>query len=359
MQDFIPGLKLSEIFFNEAVKPILESDFPDLTYSAALVGSGSEVLGYDTPLSMDHHWGPRVTLYISEGDYTKYAEKIKQVLGNKLIHEICGISTNFGKPDAIGVQHLEKIEKGPINHHVYINTLQHYLGNDYSVFDLRLTDWLTIPEQKLLEVTSGKVFHDGLGELNKIREKFSWYPHDIWLYKLSCQWTKLSQEEAFVGRCGDVGDELGSQIVASRLVREIMKLCFCMERKYTPYSKWFGMGFSKLSIASHLSPILRNILSSKEWKEREDNLSKAYEIVATTHNELKITKPLHTKVSRYQGRPYLVIHAGEFASAISSAIKDEQVKKIKEKIGSVDQFIDSTDVLSNISLTKKLGVLFE
>ena len=49
---FIKGLELSELFYKEAVKPILAKRFPDLNYSAALIGLGSEVLGFDMPQSM-------------------------------------------------------------------------------------------------------------------------------------------------------------------------------------------------------------------------------------------------------------------------------------------------------------------
>ena len=40
MPDFMPGLKLAELFYQEAVRPILARVFPDLVYSAALIGSG-------------------------------------------------------------------------------------------------------------------------------------------------------------------------------------------------------------------------------------------------------------------------------------------------------------------------------
>jgi len=69
MADFIPGLELSRLFFFEAVKPVLDAEFPRLRYSAALVGAGSEVLGFDTEMSADHHWGPRVDLFVGEEDY--------------------------------------------------------------------------------------------------------------------------------------------------------------------------------------------------------------------------------------------------------------------------------------------------
>jgi len=41
---------------------------------------------------------------------------------------------------------------------------------------------------------------------------------------LACQWRRISQEEPFVGRCDEVVDELGSAVVAARLVRDLMRL---------------------------------------------------------------------------------------------------------------------------------------
>ena len=69
---FIPGLKLSQYLYEAAVRPILEKSFPALLYSAALIGTGSEVLGFDTPQSMDHDWGPRLMLFLAEADIDTY-----------------------------------------------------------------------------------------------------------------------------------------------------------------------------------------------------------------------------------------------------------------------------------------------
>ena len=68
MPPFIKGLKLSELFFNEAVQPILSTHFPQLELSAGRLDFGSEVLGFDTPMSRDHHWGPRVMLFLRKED---------------------------------------------------------------------------------------------------------------------------------------------------------------------------------------------------------------------------------------------------------------------------------------------------
>jgi hypothetical protein len=361
MPKFIPGLKLSKLFYQKEVKTILDKEFPGLLYSAALIGWGSEVLGFDTPISRDHHWGPRVLLFLSAKDYPKFKDKISQALSHNLPYEFMGYWTNYSQPEANGVRHPKKISKGPVNHMVNIYTVK-------SFFNARLrwnpakrvtvTDWLTFPQQRLLELLSGEVYHDGLAELREIREKLRFYPRDVWLYMLAAQWTKISQEEAFMGRAGEVGDELGSQVIAARLVREIMKLAFLMEKQYAPYSKWLGMAFSKLKIAKRLSPVLRQVLLAKTWKMREKWLSKAYSLIAHKHNALRITERLPTRPSNYFGRPYLVIHGVSFASTIKKEIKDPQVKRIETLVGSIDQFTDSTDVIENLSLAKQLGVVY-
>lgn len=54
MAEFIKGRALSEGFFFDAAKPLLDAHFPDLVYSAGLLGFGSDVLGYDDSTSTDH-----------------------------------------------------------------------------------------------------------------------------------------------------------------------------------------------------------------------------------------------------------------------------------------------------------------
>ncbi len=63
---FMPGLKLSERFFTEAGRPLINKYFPDPTYTSARLGWGSDVIGFDTPImSMDHGWGPQPDPIIS------------------------------------------------------------------------------------------------------------------------------------------------------------------------------------------------------------------------------------------------------------------------------------------------------
>ena len=179
-------------------------------------------------------------------------------------------------------------------------------------------------------------------------------------YLMAAGWMRISQEEPFVGRTGDVGDDLGSRVIAARLIRDLMLLCFLIERVYAPYPKWFGTGFSKLACAPALTPIFQRSLSAQAWRQREAALGEAYGIVAGMHNALGITDPLPTDVSSFHGRPYQVIHGEVFSEALRAQMSDPEVKRIAAKtwIGSIDQFSDSTDLRENTSLQAALRALY-
>jgi uncharacterized protein DUF4037 len=364
MPEFIPGAKLAQHFFHEAVKPILEDQFPGLRYSAALIGPGSEVLGFDTPMSADHHWGPRGMIFLVEPDFAAHRNAIHEVFHHKLPPLFRGYSTNFTPPDPLdnGTQLMKEVSAGPINHRVEIMTIRGFF-RDYLAIDpldeIDAADWLTFPQQKLRSIIAGAVYHDQLTPpLAEIRAKFSWYPRDVWLYLLASEWSRIDQEQPFVGRAGDAGDELGSRIIAARLVQHLMRLCFLMERQYAPYSKWFGAAFSKLNCAAALTPLFERVLRAELWQERENALCECCEIVASMHNALAITQPLPTEVSRFFGRPFKVIHAGAFTDALKSQISGPDVKRISTNIGGIDVFSDSTDLLEATQLRERLRSLY-
>jgi len=361
MPQFIPGLELNRLFYEEAIRPILASEYPQLRYAASRLGSGSEVLGYDTPLSTDHDWGPRLQLFFAPEDYGPFQTEISELLRHRLPRRILGYSTHFGEADEEGTRLLAETD-GLVNHRVEILTIhgffEQYMDCDpYQVPSV--FDWLIWPQQHLLGVTEGQVYRDDLGELGLIRSKLKYYPHDVWLYLLAAQWRRIGQEEPFVGRTGDVGDDLGSRLLATRLVHDLMQLCFLMEKSYAPYPKWFGTAFALLNCAPVLTPILVQIMNAQDWQTREDHLCQAYEKVAAMHNTLQITEPLATDVRYFHNRPYRVIDADRFVNAIKSMITDQTVKGITTDIGSIDQFSHSTDLRSYPQLHKKLKSLYK
>ena len=357
MTNFVPGLELNELFYNEAVAPVLKSNFKNLHYSAALIGWGSEVLRYDDIQSTDHNWGLRFQIFLSKPDYEKYHKSMNSVLGEQLPANFRGYPTAF----EMTVNADQRSKAASAWHNIEVETIQgfftRYLGCD-PYTEITATDWLTFSEHKLLAVTSGKVFYDGLGDFEAIRGKLRYYPKDVWLYMLAAQWTKIFEEQAFVGRCGYVGDELGSMIIAARQVKNLMRLCFMMEQKYAPYSKWFGTAFSHLNCAQKLSPIFKGVLQANAWNQRQMFLAQAYEVATQLHNALNITIPLDEKVSQYFDRPYLVVGDGRYVKELMNALTSEEVKNISHDLGSVNQFIDSDDQLDNLLLCKKLKELY-
>ena len=106
MPTFIPGIELSRLFYFEAVLPILQEHFPGLPHAAARLGDGSDVLGFDTPMSTDHGWGPSVSLFLREEDI-HLAPQIREVMSRepalhlpRLLHALRRLARRSGHPRA-------------------------------------------------------------------------------------------------------------------------------------------------------------------------------------------------------------------------------------------------------------------
>ena len=134
---FINGIELCRRFHMEIVAPVMKDTYSFLSYSSALIGPGSEVLGYDTEMSTDHDWGPRVYLFLNQQDIG-YAEQIRSTL-----HE----------------RAPERLYNYPLDIRMsVITTLPRFIESHLSVTNveqLELVDWLTFPSQSLLELTRG------------------------------------------------------------------------------------------------------------------------------------------------------------------------------------------------------------
>ena len=405
----INGLELSRRFYSEEVAPRIAQRWPDLAYSAALIGHGSEVLGFDDDTSPDHHWGPRVMLFLRPDDLDKVSGNISSHLAQTLPYEFLGFPTNFSapNPEDPGVQLLSPINEGPVNHRVEMLDLGSYLGRYLGVEDpsgIDEHDWLTLPEQKLRSLTSGDVFHDGLpvaalggaaaerdapsggtpapadgraaapangtpttpaaapaGALTRMRELLAYYPRNVWYYQIASCWARIGQEEHLMGRAGSVGDEVGSAVIGARLVRDVMRLCFLMERTYAPYAKWFGTAFRQLSCGPELYAVLQAALTAVTWKEREVSLVTAYERIARMHNELGFSDPLPENAHQFHGRRFSVIADHGFAEAVLEQIEPEFLTDVTRRspIGGIDLFSDNTDLLEDSAFRSVLRALYD
>ena len=351
------GLELSRRFYFEAVRPILERDFPDFEHAAALIGFGSDVLGYDDETSRDHEWGPRVFLFARDADDKA---EIEERLAHELPTAVAGFPTHFGATDEPGTTRITATKTRPVTHRARILVLGEYLYERIGVDPLvRFTvrDWLTTPSQRLLELTAGEVFVDPIGQLTQVRALLGWYPDDVWRYVLAGHWRRIAQLEHFLGRTGSRGDELGSRVVAASLTRDLMRIALLQERRYPPYAKWLGSAFAELGRPE--TAALDRALAATDWRTREEALVEAYEAVAQRHNQLELTEPVEPTVRPFWGREFRVLFADRFVAALRAAISGEQLRALDHDAGAIDALSDNVDLLTRPSLWRPLADLYD
>lgn len=357
MNDFVKGMELCKGFFNEYGRIILEKFFPDLKYSAGLIGYGSDVLGYDDTVSTDHMWGPRFYLFLDEGDIS-VKDDILQVFSQNLPYTYKGYSVNFTEPDPddCGVQHPEFISEGTVNPLIFIHTFNEYLVQQLGLSDLdNITpfEWLSFSEHRLLSIVSGEFFTDGLNCARAI-SKIKYYPDDVKLYLIASNWEAVASEQAFVKRCSECGDEIGSRVICARIAERLMRLCFLYTNTYAPYSKWFGTAFNRLDINETIKRTIREALLADSPTEREDKIVRAQSLLADMHNESGLTLFVNYKIENYFERDIKVIFADKFVKAAVNALKNTPFENVPligtfSQLGGLSSFADEKEFYKRIA----------
>ena len=339
---FLPAAELSARFYGDAVRPLLGNR----PHAAALLGWGSDVLGYDTPRSTDHGWGPRLLVFL---DTDEEAAELLALLDDRLPDDVEGWPVRFGW-DGL-----------PVTHHVTVTTLPAWLTDHLGVdatAGMSTTDWLRTPQQRLLGVVAGRVHADPDGRLAELRRRLEWYPDQVWRWLLACQWHRLAQEEAFVARTAEVGDELGSAVVAARLVRDLMRLALLLDRRYAPYSKWLGTAFARGRHDDDLPRHLSDAVHASGPGPREDALAEAYVALARRHAAAGLTEAVDAGIRRYHQRPARVLMADRFTEALLATVTDARLAGLP-LVGGLDQLVDNADALSDPGRFRRFTVLYE
>lgn len=329
---FVPGIELSRRFWLEAVRPIVTERVPRAQLAAGLLGAGSEVLGFDTEQSTDHSWGPRVVVFVPEG--TDIAA-LDAELERRLPAAFGGYPVRYARRDGHAPRHQVDI----------VDTGEWFaatIGFD-PLHAIESEAWLGTPTQLFASVTAGAVFEDGPGDLTRARAALRWYPDDAWRYVLACQWHRLAQHEHLMGRAGQVGDDLGSRLIAARLAGDVVRLCFLIERAWAPYDKWLGSAFQRLACAPEVGPLLRQSLAAPGAADRERYLMEALSNVAGRFNALGLILPIDVAPRPFFKRPFQVLECDRFAEALMATTSLAG----RGWHGAVDQWVDNVDVLSD------------
>ncbi len=346
---FVPGRELARCFYRDVLAQIVGNT----PHAAALLGEGSEVLGFDTVRSTDHAWGPRAQLFVDAQEVDRLATRLDAQLPE----------TYRGWPVRFYRWQTKRVE-----HHIEVTTLDRWLARQFGMDPRRAMttgSWLATPQQLLLEATSGLVFHDDAGALTAARALLAWYPDDVWRWLMAAQWDRLGDEASFVGRTAEVGDALGSRLVAARIVQRALHLCFLQERRYAPYGKWLGAAFARLDAANDAGPPLDEVLGAADFITREAGILRLYRTMARRHNALDVTPPLGTELAPFAVgindavRPFPVLDTGRFKKACLDAIADAALRGLP-LVGSIDQLTNPTDLIIHFTdWPKQIGAIYQ
>jgi hypothetical protein len=356
MPDFIHGLDLCEAFFRECAKLIIERHYPGLRYSAGALGYGSDVLGYDDAVSTDHMWGPRFYLFLCEGDI-HLKDALMSLFGAELPYTFMGYNVSFSDPDSVGVRQGVPITSGAVSPLIWIHTIDEYISEYLGGLPQANAEWLAASEHRLLGFTRGRLFADALG-LAEIRARLAFYPEDVRLYLIASQWAVISEEQAFVKRCGDRGDDLGSRIICSRIAERLMRLCFLYCGTYAPYSKWLGTAFKRLPIDTAINTALEAALSANSVQEREKRTVAAQALVAALHNATYSGDNFEIRVQKYYGRDIDVIFCDALAELVRGKISDPALRELP-LFGSLSQIGNLVALSDDPAYRGKLEGLYE
>jgi hypothetical protein len=355
---FIKGLALCESFFEACVEPILRRKFPDLRYAAGLIGYGSDVLGYDDEVSTDHMWGPRLYIFLRAED-AGLAEALYARVAEDLPYAFRGYSVNFSAPDPDdgGIRHAEFITAGTVSPLLWIHTAPDFVRTYLGGYPASAADWLAASEHRLLGFTSGKIFRDDIG-FEALRRGLRFYPEDVKRFLLASQWALIGEEQAFVRRCGDLGDETGSRIICARIAERLMRLCFLYSDRYAPYSNWFGAAFHRLEGAEALERAVSAALGENDIDAREDALVAAQLCAVQLHNRADLTERFDAEVQSYFSRRIRVLFVDRLAKLIREQIEDPRLRALPP-IGALSQIGNFTELADDPRYRARIRAFYD
>lgn len=339
----LDGRGLARAYYVEVVAPLLASRWPGLPHAAGRLGSGSDVLGLDDQTSRDHDWGLRLNLFVEEG----MADDVRLFLDGSLPRAFRDLPTRFAFTG-----------QGQKVHHVDVDTVSDFAITQFGFDPLRglgVDEWLSLTGQSVLEVIGGPVFSDTAGDIGTVRRVLNWYPDDLWRYLLACDWIRIGEELPLMSRAGNRGDELGSRVIAGRIVDMLVHLAFLIERRWQPYAKWRGTLFATLQCAPRVKPNLLAALTAADWRSRQAALEEALNGLLEAQGDAGIAGP-HRAVVPFWDRPYLHPNPG-IAASLLGAVTDPSILALPRGAGSVEQRTDNVTLLLDPVARRRLVAL--
>jgi hypothetical protein len=357
------GLELARHFYFECVRPIIGAQMPELltAHAAGLIGYGSDVLGNDDESSRDHEWGPRLLIFLDAVNLARYAKELNEILATSLPLTFMGFPTRFQR-DVWGS--LVMAPSGTGKPHISITTVQKFLEGTigYSGAPTTEQEWLLIPEQRLLEFTSGKIFYDGIGHVTALREQLAYFPEPIWKYRLSYTLESLGWELGLISLCAKRGDYLSMHLNVAVTVKRIMQLTFLANRRYCPsYAKWLHREFVKLPlVADEIEGLLKEAFAAKDEAHMMSNIEKSLAILHAQIRTLRGLQDLPSEMPRVENRGIITLDTQEIARLVLRSIPGPlaELSIRGAPYGAADQWIAHEDMLLSPTLMKTFANVY-
>lgn len=247
------GIEIARAYYEEYGKAVTDEFHEALPYMAAgFFGAGSECMGYDDEISRDHDFFPGFCIFLpGEDTVDRRTGFLIERAYAKLPKEFMGLKRDMLAP-------VGGARRG-------VFRTAEYFAERIGSADGCLSDtqWLSLPEQALLEATNGEMYFDNYGEVSRIRESLSYYPEDIRRKKLAGHLLLAAQAGQYnYKRCLLHGEEAAAQLACAEFVRSAMAAVFLINKKYMPYYKWAFRAMRGLEKMSLNAPLFEYLLST-------------------------------------------------------------------------------------------------
>ncbi|MEM7034951.1 MAG: DUF4037 domain-containing protein [Chloroflexota bacterium] len=308
-------IDISRDFFAQIVKPILEESFPEETAQTAfgIFGYGSEVLRMDDKFSRDHHWGLRIDALMPDAVFQEKSQAMMQVLAENLPESFQGHALREG--------HLAGAGLSPDS---LIACLDRTIGLQHA--PKTYIEWLNIPEEDIIHLTNGEVWHDPQGSFSAIRNTFNqYYPEPVRLRRIAHWCRYFSGMGTYALKRAILRqNEVYAVTRFATALRLGIQLAFLLDKQYFPYDKWLMAYFEKLPrLADPLMPLVQESAQlSTSWERKLECLDEMADILDQTMVADGVIQP-HAPFSHSPTSGYRILeHA--YAEIIQALPEDIQ-----------------------------------
>ncbi len=290
-------IDVSRAFFEEVVKDILEANFPEETAQMAcgVFGYGSEVLRLDDDYSADHHWGLRINALLPDDLFANKGEEILQAVDTQAPDNFRGYSLREGLITGKGLS---------------LTSLDAYLNQTIGINHPpeSYADWLGVPEEDILHIVNGELWHDPSGRFSAIRTTFNdYYPEPVRLRRIA-HWCRYSSGMGTYALKRAIlrDNDYFATVAFGKSLRWLVQIAFMLDKQYYPYDKWIMAFFEKLPrLYKPLGPLVEEATKlSTGWDKKLDLLHQMIDILDETMVADGIIQPhakfAHSPTSGYR-----------------------------------------------------------